>query len=1126
MSSHRKKKLASNRPVEQGIKGNISLYLKSTKAGALAKNASLLLKSPIVRAKYYRKKNINIDLLYSKTMNGCPKGNLWLWAFKVLLKKYDTLIQYIENEEQLTKFIIERDLEKAKKLSEEIDKKNGASIKHTKIYFQILHNLGIKTDALIEDIKDPILKYITKKSVERVNNNDGLFEYKLEKFINEIENSSLSSSIKQLIAYQVFPIDPYITIDFTILLRYEINTSIIDLFELIKNTIKYNDNIDEEILNSISYLTLEERKKLNDILKYSITDIENITEDDIEYTKILDCCVGGKPIDEKEFPLLTFPLPISILSNILNSEVDFKTKGNKNDIIEKLKNLLNRTEDYKESKEWLLSLAYSYRALPWFKQLWLLVNSEDKYIQVKTRERYRKYLLSNSPNTPEKLEILDDDSKIKLLYNLKTRLKSSTSIYFYSQLYLENKIDKLENKLDAYHKGFCRAFSSLNSGDYRKSEIISKEISYRHTGRKKLNITSLYISSLLKQNKFDEAIKYFVESFISNPSQSSYIDLSNIIDSFDTSYLNSSLIDYPIILSIYKDLISDDKTTDLETSIEVFLELNNLHLPLDIIHSKQFFDFDKSRYFLKNVCKTRTLESLIEISSEEEAKQYRIKLCQYLIETGETSKKISIELVELMRQKLLKKLKKQVDSSRIYVDSSVFLGAQSQTYRALFERYMALRNTYNSKNDIYYDVFKALDKQTEDTLILAGNLFILEKGSDDEDIEKRKNIFYSIATLFRDVFINGEKGLNNYISTRIRHGVLPTELRSSIISENLYIAEDSDPKNWSLTKDMDEDDSESRSFLYEKITNISRSYDAIINEVNNEYLQFETLSKEALNFENKNSKRLFSYTILPFECYVLEQNLSPIPTYDELVKTIVDFLWKKTERNLENIRHSMITEIQDKLKSTISKLKAEIKGSEINESLKSDLFNRADRSINRLSSTMEQVSKWFTISNESNYSDCFVEDVVEISSEAVGVKVKVSTNNIKLKIRGEYISYFVDFITILIENSVSKSGIQKSEIDLIIEFEKSHSGGVIITSSNLCSDEVIAKNEYKFYEDAYGDEDLTKDVIQQEGGSGLFKIWNLLYKVLGIKHRMKITKENSRFIVEFNLDKSESLTWL
>lgn len=62
-----------------------------------------------------------------------------------------------------------------------------------------------------------------------------------------------------------------------------------------------------------------------------------------------------------------------------------------------------------------------------------------------------------------------------------------------------------------------------------------------------------------------------------------------------------------------------------------------------------------------------------------------------------------------------------------------------------------------------------------------------------------------------------------------------------------------------------------------------------------------------------------------------------------------------------------------------------------------------------------------------------------------------------------------------------------------------------------------------FYRNAYGDEELTRDAIQGEGGTGFFKIWKIMMRDLNIKHEISFGyKDNNMFSVSltlFNMDK-------
>lgn len=1131
LRKQRKKNNNKSEIYSKAIRGKVSDFITNTPPQQIIKNLPSLMKSPILNGVYFKKKTLQNDLIFSSRVKTPNKLGLWVWIIHYLLYRKEDLLDFKKTEDLLASHILANEMEKALDLTKNIDESYGQSIKIAIIRYQILEKLNIDTNEEIETIADPLCKHIIIKSTKR-KSGDELFEYNINRQKTELLNSSLNENIKNILDYHLFPQEISRSYSPEIIASFLIEGSLIDIHNFISNEININfDSTNQEFDLALKHLNDKDEKSLCQIIgKRSLKNPE-LTEQDIKYIDILDKIIENKEneLTNLKYNFFETPLPLCILIELAKSDFNFKLSGKNHDIVLKIRSLLNRDENFDQSQEWLLSTSYKFRSILWFNQLWLYSKAQGKNTKYEDKERYLDIVTINSPNTPEKLRVTPEDIKDNFLKLLSRETKKSSSLYFYSQIYINNIRNKSENKLSPFHRAYCRAFSCLSNGDYRQAEIIAKEILPYHKGYRKFELTSLLIKSLINQEKNNQAVQFFIASHLENKNISNCTDLQNIIKNIINKYTNSDNIDYPIIFSIYKELVSDEHEIDLEYSFEIFLEKNNFPTPLDITKNKKISTTTKIDYFLENVCTLEILTSHINIESEEKARQHRIRICQYLIEKGNDSPSIISELIELKRQALLKKLKRQVDSSRIYVDTSAFTGRESQNYKNLFNRYFKLRNTYDHTSDQHYDLYENLQKSDATINIWdsARIIYLVNPAYKNQDIKKRKDIFYSIVTLFREVFINGEKGLNNYLSTRIRHGVLPTALRDPINSEGLYIASDTDFLIWKDNQPYIKKNEPRNKELFNLIKSHSLKYDKIINEVNNNYLQIETISSTALNFSSDNSKRLFKYDINSMECYILEKQLSPKPTYDELVKVLLDFLWMRTEKNLASARDVLTGTISDSFTEHLLNLKESFQKSSLTSEIKHDYCNKIDRTRSNLKLSIEQVSRWFTISGEKKYSDCNIEDVVDIVSGSLGINVE---RNIEgggvIKLRGNNLSSLVDFFTILIENAISKSGLSKSEINFSVIFYKTIDNKIVIQASNYCSEKVSNCTDYKFYLEAYGYEDLAKEVVHSEGGSGFFKIWNLLYKTLGISHSIAMSKEKNIFTVTFTLERSEIFSWL
>src|SRR5690606_3841669 len=134
------------------------------------------------------------------------------------------------------------------------------------------------------------------------------------------------------------------------------------------------------------------------------------------------------------------------------------------------------------------------------------------------------------------------------------------------------------------------------------------------------------------------------------------------------------------------------------------------------------------------------------------------------------------------RRLVLQEAANQVHSSRIFSDANLLRGPSSSAFRALYERFIALRShDFSSSKDeeAFHDFLKILQR---DPLLLknAHTLHI-----QDLVLNEKNSVFLKLIKLVRDEFTFGEKGLNVYLSTRIRHGHFPNTIRKPLLDNGL-----------------------------------------------------------------------------------------------------------------------------------------------------------------------------------------------------------------------------------------------------------------------------------------------------------------------------------------------------
>ncbi|MEF1340273.1 hypothetical protein REH81_26500, partial [Vibrio rotiferianus] len=280
------------------------------------------------------------------------------------------------------------------------------------------------------------------------------------------------------------------------------------------------------------------------------------------------------------------------------------------------------------------------------------------------------------------------------------------------------------------------------------------------------------------------------------------------------------------------------------------------------------------------------------------------------------------ELKSITKEHVFRKAIKQVDNSRIYVDISAFRDKRSKAYKAIFERFCEL-NKHDYSN---YEDEKSLTDLSKVLGALDGNIFdsVSKVHLQDITFNEKNRTFHKLISMLRDEFTFGEKGLNSYLSTRIRHGVLPTELRKSAQNEKLWLVEDSADivrlKSYWENKIPSLVPNSTHDFII-SLRKFTSSYEAIIEEINDQWLQVVSLDQDISNIKSgmNKSKALFDYSISTTETYVL-QTLIDDDNYNKLIDIVLSWLWHRTDSNLSMIRYLITNKALSKFREVYGKL--------------------------------------------------------------------------------------------------------------------------------------------------------------------------------------------------------------
>jgi hypothetical protein len=1072
------------------------------------------------------------------------------WCLSIIIHHKNIIQSHITLRKELSKAVLNFDYLSSVRILDEIDDKCGLSIWSVAARASIenriteLNSVGDTLQSLINEVDDGLLSYIIKYSSDYYNEHD-IFFTSIDTHIFDLDKSA-PSRVKDFVVYKLFGIDFERSYDFEQLFNFEKNSSIIDIYNLIINYISYVVSNSNNKPNSYS-LFYRVISDLNNNIQCDVIQgfanhygIESPWTTDNDTIRLVDLYTKGEYkrvcdiANEKGLSAFDF----SVFELIVKSNVRVRAL-NQNDslyyLVPHIENTITKNELFNSSIQFLACEAFSFRSIDWFLKLSYFVKRESPFIASEARKNYDNLILINSSAyTPKFLNVISNELKDKYLRFLLESYNNSASVHLYNALSSNLEIELSSLQIESERKSKYYSLYLLNAKQYDKAVQKFGELTKSDDIIIAIESSILLVDAMMLSGKTLEVIDTFVSISLSNKNLLSMFDTHRILKVSEKITKNNKSINIPIAYSLHSRFSDSIYDSNLKYSFETFLKTNNAQFPTDLFGLESVYGKDELHYFLKWICTPEVMKLYFEFESLRQTEECRLKICNYLMENGDDDEALRNEVKEINRAHIIRRAVKKVENSRIYVDTSNLTGRDSEKYRSLFEKYIELSgNNYNEEEDEIQ--FLSFMQHLKNDLSLNGldywkGLSIIH--FQGLRLNAKNSTFLSLAKLIRSEFTYGDRGLNNYLSTRIRHGVLPTALRKPIVEEGLYVSD-----NLEL-EDFKKDSrwyNETRTFTGYEIDNVwkilkdfSQSYEQFISDLNDERLQIYIL-EEALNKSSEKSTKkvaMFDYSISPLECFALQKELSISPNYNDFVRVATQWLWDKTDYNLKIIQDHIRTEFRNKVVDLLDDLKDSVAESCFSEGPISDFYNTVDRLKSSLSSQIELICSWFSHVDADESEEYEIETTIDIAKRSLNLQIDLESRVICL-LSERSLSYMVDVFFILFENAISKSKLPKHQLSIKVLICKNDEGQVVINTTNNCLiDGSLDEHNKKiqFYKDAYGNEALIKGVLQKEGGTGFFKIWKILEKDLEISHSIDLEfTENDTFSVDLILNRSKSL---
>ena len=680
--------------------------------------------------------------------------------------------------------------------------------------------------------------------------------------------------------------------------------------------------------------------------------------------------------------------------------------------------------------------------------------------------------------------------------------KDSINHEIYSQLCLENDSEDLAfiyyksffdrdltvniSSIEKYHRSLWKSLIHFLSGNYDdciSSANILLESSNGYFVRRAYGLISF---SLLRKGELKECVRMTAEFYLKDKDYYYFLPFKEISEAIKSGSKEwrfvCNEIDFPILMDCCFKHVSQKLENERRFAYEDFLISNSMEKPSNLFENRDKYDGQKLVYYLDNICTEATMDtsSSFEGGSKEVVEE-RIKICRFLTEINfNNDKNYKLEINELIRRQVISSRRQEVDQSRIHVEVDRIKAWAIIELKESYERYLAyLKSGINT-----------LDNLGDNSLIKG------EKGRRTDitvpDNEVDELLSYMIEEI-ADSYISFEFGLDRFLSTRVRHGILENHLRKPIQQHHLITKKITKSGPY-LSNDywLDKLTTEERKYsktIDKILSKFSEAYDNMIYQISNEFLQ---VKKE----EKPNG--LFEFEIDHEFIQNLRSQIVVSTKIDEFVELVLKSLESMLIFNLIKVRDVINSNTKARAKSMLDGLLNSF--SSIITSISVDVEREIIQAKTDLQTQFDQVIEWFVPSSSSNTAPYVLEDAVMVAEAIIkdaypvfSVMIESDEEN-SLAIHGQ-LPVFVDIFINIFENVVKRANLEIPTVTVKIDsFKHDYEPDLSFIEMDVINEigediDLVTLDLNLKRKRALLESGEYSKYVATEGNSGLFKIY-------------------------------------
>ena len=665
--------------------------------------------------------------------------------------------------------------------------------------------------------------------------------------------------------------------------------------------------------------------------------------------------------------------------------------------------------------------------------------------------------------------------------------------------------------IDINRKNIFEADRYIDNNDYECAlnslNKITREDNYisERVLRRKIRLYQI-------KSDYWEMIKCITCSIIKNRSLKTRINLDDIYKNINvhlTRELRKS-----IYYAVFVYICFPDDSRKIRIAYSNYIEGNKLRSVDEICEFEG--PSDVLIEFLYRVCTRQILKrDKVLNPTLKDANNLRIDILKRLSDLDKKHLKLyNFEISSIMKEISINERVRTINNSKIYVDTDGIKKEIEEDLKNEFERFLALQKLDEEVFAYDYESSDYIEKINKIAERMASKLV---NGS---AYSQKLIVLREILSRITEEFLFNEKyGLNTFLSSRIRHGYLKNQLTSVFESSDLLSKKKTNSsQEYDINEYWDEvlpTNTEGGNRIRKSLSLFTSNIQAIVDMVKNKWLY--------IKYKDDTSEAFLDYTPVVNQLLFVEKY--DINNFNDFYNRIINYLWDYTDLLFGQLRKKIETELIEQIGDQLNRLSSDIstiKDDDIQDQL-NDLNNRITLCKAKYRGRLlefAQILKRNDVSYWSYSISDLLDTCMKIECKLNSHFSEISTNkhvSDNCVYKGKYFPYFVDIMTILLNNAYEHSGIENYDdmrididfhkinkeeaIELIresgqsIDIKSTNSDFLSISVINKLGPDIDSEKLNQKMSDIFErikNEEVLKEYSQREGGSGLAKLCNTL----------------------------------